>query len=123
MISIARLLYTLVQEIRQCIVFAFVNSNRGIKMTFDFYLKCFFALGIGSMVILRDFLAATKGTGIPPPALNVADTIDPFAPLEEQFFDEQGPWRDSQRSDELIQIHAELEKENLILENHSTFMQ
>jgi hypothetical protein len=93
-------------------------------MTFDFYLKCFFGLGIGSMVMvfLRDFLAAKNGTGSPHSDLNVADSVDLFHPLEEQFFDEEGPWRASQRNDELIQMNADFEKECLIIANHSTFM-
>lgn len=93
-------------------------------MTFDFYLKCFFGLGIGfmAMVSLRDFFTAAKGSGSPPVASNVADDVCPFVHNEEFFFNEEGPWRASQRSDELIQMHAELEKECLITANHSTFM-
>jgi hypothetical protein len=58
-----------------------------------------------AIVFLRDFLKAANASDSTLPAVpGGAEGAFPFAPNEESFFDEQGPWRASQRNDELISV-------------------
>lgn len=94
-------------------------------MTADFIFKGIVAIGVGSMafVFLRDFLQAADASDGTPTALSGGvDGPQPFSTNEELFFDEEGPYRASQRFDEMIQAHAEIEEQNLLLANHSTCM-
>lgn len=94
-------------------------------MTADFLFKGIFAIGVGSMAIafLRDFLKAANASDSTPTVVpGGVDAAHSLTANEELFFDEEGPYRASQRFDEMIQAHAEIEEQNLLLANHSTCM-
>lgn len=55
------------------------------------------------MVFLRDQLKTANGAHSAPAAVQTGlDGAFSVAPQEQLFFDEEGPWRASQRNDELI---------------------
>ena len=100
-------------------------GTRGAIMTADFLFKGIFAIGVGSMAIafLRDFLKAANASDSTPTVVpGGVDAAHSLTANEELFFDEEGPYRASQRFDEMIQAHAEIEEQNLLLANHSTCM-